>query len=431
MFTRPPTDAPILQRQKARKAVAVYLTLVFVASAFLWGYQLGKGQRQTSVFESASGTVEIINAGENRTATQLDFNEFWTVWQTIRERYVRQPIDEKAMFYGAMEGVVASLGDPHSVFLEPKAAEEFTKELSGKFEGIGAEIGIKKNQLLIIAPLPDSPAEKAGLLAGDEILAIDGQDASGLTLDAAVGRIRGDKGTVVKLHIGRKGKDKPLVFEIVRDTIAIRSVRLERTKSPKGKRLAILKVTHFNGDTVNRFLEAVGQAQSEETDGIILDLRNNPGGFLDAAVRMPGEWVPGEIVVSERYSDGSKEEHRSSGRGRLKDLPTVVLVNGGSASASEIVAGALQDYGKAKLIGTQTFGKGSVQDLIDLKYGASLKLTIAEWLTPKGNNINENGIAPDYVVERTEEDYENDRDPQLDAAKAFFDGVIPPIPAAK
>ena len=418
---------PIQERRKARKAVAAYLAIVFVVSSFLWGYHLGS-ERGAGPTGSASATFEIVGAGENRATEKLDFAQFWDIWQTIRERYARQPVDEKQMYNGAIAGMVASLGDPHSIYFEPKAAEEFNRELSGKFEGIGAEIGMKKNLLVVVAPLPGSPAEKAGLLPSDQILGIDDLDATGMTVDEAVDHIRGEKGTKVKLHIGRKGKDKPLVFEITRDTIAIQSVKLTNIKTPKGKRLAVITITHFNGDTVERFMDAVSKVSVSETDGLIVDLRNNPGGYLDGAIRILGEWVPGEVVVSERYADQTKEEHRSAGRGRLKDLPTVVLVNGGSASASEIVSGALQDLGKAKLIGTKTFGKGSVQDLIDLKDGASLKLTIALWYTPKDQNIDENGIAPDYVVERTEEDYDNDRDPQLEAARAFFDGVVPPTP---
>lgn len=416
---------------RARKAAGLYLALVFIVASFLWGYRIGADAPSGRPSGSASGTVEFVNDDVDLSGGTVDFRLFWDTWQLIKDRYAKQPVDERAMFYGALSGMVASLGDPHSVFLEPVASEEFAQELSGKFEGIGAEIGIKKGNLVIIAPLPDSPAEKAGLLASDRIIGIDEVDTTGMSIDDAVSRIRGDKGTTVKLHILRENDgSEPKVFEIVRDTIAVQSVKVTYASSPKGEKIAVIKVSHFNGDTFDRFLDGVTQAVARGADGVILDLRNNPGGYLDAAVLMLGEWVPGEVAVSERYSDGTTEDHRSDGRGRLKDLPTVVLVNGGSASASEIVAGALKDYGKAALIGTQTFGKGSVQDLVELDDGSSVKLTIAEWLTPKGANINVDGIAPDHVVERTEEDYENDLDPQIDAAYAWFDGVTPPPPAA-
>lgn len=420
-------SSPVPENAKARKAVGLYLAVVFIVSSFLWGYHLG-AQKGASPVVSASGTVEFVNAEMDRSGGIVDFSQFWDLWDTIKQRYAKQPVDQKAMFYGALRGMVASLGDPHSIFLDPKESQDFTKELSGEFEGIGAEIGDKKGNLVIVAPLPDSPAEKAGLKAGDRIVAIDGLDTAGMALDEAVNKIRGPKGTQVKLDILRGTDAEPKAFTVTRDTIAIQSVKVSYLKSPKGKTLALIEVNHFNGDTFDRFLEAVTQVRAKNVDGLVLDLRNNPGGFLDSAVSMLGEWSPGEVVVSERFSDGSKQEHRASGRGRLKDMKTLVLVNGGSASAAEIVSGALQDLGKGTLLGTQTFGKGSVQDLIDLKDGSTVKLTIAEWLTPKGKNINIDGITPDFVVDRTEDDYDNDRDPQLDAAKAWFDGVIPPAP---
>jgi carboxyl-terminal processing protease len=430
MMSSAPHDENAAPGRRARSPLAAYLAAVFVVASFLWGYWLGTHKTPSGAGPSgdASGSVEIVNADADRSGGELDFEQFWDLWETVEDRYVRQPVDQKKMFYGAMMGVVASLGDPHSVYLPPDETEEFAKELSGKFEGIGAEIGVKQGNIVIIAPLAASPAEKAGLLPGDQVLAIDGVDTFGMTLDDAVGRIRGDKGTKVKLLVQRAKKPEPLTFEIIRDTIVIQSVKLSSAKSPQGKRLAVIKVSHFNGDTHDKFLDAVSQIRVQEIDGLVLDLRNNPGGFLDTSIRMLGEWTPGEIVVSERYSDGRKDDSRASGRGRLKDLKTVVLVNGGSASASEIMAGALRDLGKATIIGTRTFGKGSVQDLIDFRDGSSVKLTIAEWLTPAGVNINQDGIAPDHLVERTEEDYDADRDPQMDAAKAFFDGVIPPPP---
>lgn len=420
----------IPENNRARKAVGVYLALVFVVASFLWGYRTGAGRASRVPTGSASGSIEFVNAELDRSGGKVDFEQFWDLWSIIRERYVKQPVDEKQMYYGALRGMVASLGDPHSMFFEPVESEEFTKQLSGKFEGIGAEIGMKKEELVIVAPLSGSPAEKAGLKAGDRIIAIDEEDTYGMSLDFAVSHIRGDKGTKVKLTIVRGNETASRVFTITRDTIAIQSVKATFISSPKGKKLAVITVTNFNGDTFERFQDAVAQIQGRNIDGIVLDLRNNPGGYLDVSVQMLGEWIPGETAVSERFSDGTKDSYEATGRGRLKDMPTLVLVNGGSASASEIVAGALQDLEKGVLIGTQTFGKGSVQDLIDLGDGSSVKLTIAEWLTPKGNNINANGITPNYVVERTEADYDNDRDPQLDAAKAWFDGVVPP-PAPK
>lgn len=419
------------EHSRARKAVGLYVAVVFVVAAFFWGYRIGAGKAAQGLSGSASGSVEFLNASLDRSSDEVDFAQFWDTWDVIKERYVKQPIDERQMYYGALRGMVASLGDPHSMFLEPSEADEFAKELAGKFEGIGAEIGVKKGDLVVVSPLSGSPAEIAGLKPGDRILAIDDIDTAGMGLDQAVSLIRGDKGTKVTLIILRGSEKEPRTFQITRDTIAIQSVKTSFVVSPKGKKLAVIAITNFNGDTFDRFLDAVTQARTKGVDGIILDLRNNPGGYLDVAVQMLGEWVPGETVVSERFSDGTKDGHQATGRGRLKDVPTVILVNGGSASAAEIVAGALQDLNKGVLIGAQTFGKGSVQDLIDLGDGAELKLTIAEWLTPKGNNINVAGITPNYIVERTEADYDNDRDPQLEAGRAWFDGVLPPAPPKK
>jgi carboxyl-terminal processing protease len=418
---------PMPENARARKAVGIYLAAVFVISSFFWGYHLGasKGASPTA---SASGTIDIAHAAADRSGGTVDFNLYWDLWDTIKQRYVSQPVDQKKMFYGALEGMVASLGDPHSIFLPPVENKQFTQELQGNFEGIGAEIGNKKGVLVIVAPLPGSPAEKAGLKPGDILVSIDGADATSLALDEAVNKIRGPKGTQVKIGVLRGSDAKPQIFSVTRDTIAIQSVKTSYIKSPKGKSIAVIEVNHFNGDTLDRFLDAVTEVHGKNVDGLILDLRNNPGGFLDAAVGMLGEWAPGKVVVSERFSDGSVQPHTAAGLGRFKDMKTLVLVNGGSASASEITSGALQDLGLGKLLGMQTFGKGSVQDLIDLKDGSSVKLTIAKWLTPKGNNIDIDGITPDYVVDMTADDYDNSRDPQMAAGKAWFDGVIPPAP---
>ena len=427
-FNKPTQDTPAAEiRRKTRQAASAYLAVIFVVSAFLWGFYLGAGRSKAQTDGSATGTVELINTDTNHASQKLDFNEFWDLWQTVKDKYVHQPVDEKKMFYGAMSGAVASLGDPHSMFFDPPSTTEFQQELNGKFEGIGAELGMKKGQLVVVAPLPESPAEKAGLRSGDAIIGIDKLDAGSMGLDEAVSHIRGDRGTKVTLTIIRGKETKVRVFDIVRDTIRVLSVKTSYLTSPRGKKIAVIKVTNFNSDTAEKFAEAVSVVSAKKIDGVILDLRGNPGGFLDAAVSMLGEWIPGKVGVSERYADGSVDPQRVTGRGLLSEVRTVVLVNGGSASASEITAGALKDLHKGVLIGTQTFGKGSVQDLIPLKDGSTVKLTIAEWLTPNGIHIDQNGIAPDYHVELSEDDYNNGRDPQLDAARAYFDGVKPPI----
>ncbi len=352
---------------------------------------------------------------------EVDFGNFWDVWQIVQNRYVNQPVDELDMFYGAIEGVLASLGDPYSIYLDPQIAAEFESELSGTFEGIGAEIGIKQDQLKIIAPLPDTPAERAGLMAGDAIYAIDGVDTFGMSIDEAVSRIRGEKGTEVTLLIGREGEDELREIVIVRGTIVVESVRWETVESGDVT-VGVISLYQFNETSGPAFDEAVQGILLEDPDGIILDLRNNPGGFLDTAVDVAGEWVMRDVVVMEKFSDGSTRNYMSDGNARFADLPTVVLVNGGSASASEIVAGALQYHGKATIVGEQTFGKGSVQDYMEFEDGSALKLTIALWLTPGGQSIEQEGITPDETVELTAEDFDNDLDPQYDRALEIIAG---------
>jgi carboxyl-terminal processing protease len=381
---------------------------------------------------NSKNTVSVTGVGEaapKGIADSIEFEQFWELWGMLKSKYYKQPIDEQKMLYGAMSGLTAALGDPYTVFFEPVVAEEFSKSLEGKFEGIGAEIGIKENQLQIIAPLPESPAEKAGLMAGDAILAVSGTSTEGMSVEEAVSLIRGDKGTTVVLSVGRlttkkdeKGKEKKEAkkfdVSIVRDTIVVKSVR---TKYLDGN-IALIEISHFNADTSDLFAVAADEVTAKGVKGIVLDLRNDPGGYLDRATAVAGEWVGDAIVVTERRKGVKVDEFHGTGKNRLKGIPTVVLVNEGSASASEIVAGALQDYGVAKLVGKKTFGKGSVQDYTELQDGTAAKITVAEWLTPKDRFINGIGIEPDVVVERTEEDFHAGRDPQLDKAVELLGG---------
>ncbi len=360
-----------------------------------------------------------------------DFKQFWELWKQLKSRYYKQPLDEKKMMYGAMTGLVSSLEDPYTVFFEPKTATEFTQSLQGKFEGIGAEIGIKDNQLQVIAPLPDSPAQRAGLRAGDAILKIDAKDTTDMAVDKAVSLIRGAKGTTVVLSIGRvkvekdaKGKEKTTPnaqdISIVRDTIVVKSVTVKYRDG-----IAVLEVSHFNQDTQELFSKAVEEILTKDVKGLVLDLRNDPGGYLDRAIDMVSEWTGDAVVVSERRQGKIVEEYHGTHTARLANMPTMILINQGSASASEIVAGALQDANKGKLIGMKSFGKGSVQDYTELPDHSAVKITIAEWLTPKGRSINKIGIQPDIQIDRTEDDYHANRDPQLDKAIELLTGKAP------
>lgn len=411
------SDMSIHQPRTFRTQVWIFLIIIASVLSFIAGSSRG------SSANTGKNDAFTLRGIESRppveVKTSVDFQQFWDVWKLLKTQYYEQPLDERKLFYGALEGLVGSTGDPYTVFFEPKLAEEFSQSLEGRFEGIGAEIGIKNDQLQVVAPLPESPAVKAGLMAGDLILAIDVTSTEGMTVERAVSLIRGKKGTSVTLNIGRVKTKKQFDVSIVRDTIVVKSVRVR--PSPK-KGIEVIEITNFNSDTSAEFIKAVDQALANDVKGLIIDLRNNPGGFLDKATAVSGEWVGNQIVVKERRQGVIVDEFHGTGRGKLKEIPTVILVNEGSASASEIVAGALRDYGMATLIGKKTYGKGSVQDYTELENGSAIKITVAEWLTPKGNSINNVGIEPDIEVDRTEEDYHAERDPQLEKAVEFLTG---------
>ncbi len=349
----------------------------------------------------------------------IDFSLFWDVWESVSSLYVDQEkVNEKKMFYGAIRGMVDSLEDPYTVFMDPKISKDFTDDLAGTFEGIGAEIGIKDDILTIVAPLPEMPAEKAGLMAGDKVFLINGESTMGISIDEAVNKIRGPKGTEVVLSIAREGKDGLTDFTIERGKIIVKSVR----ETHRDDDIYVVKITNFNNDTIDLFNKAVRNIIKKNPKGIIVDLRNNPGGYLDTAIEMASEWVETGVVVTEHYSEDNKNEHLARGRARLKSYKTVVLVNEGSASAAEIVSGALQDYDEAIIVGKKTFGKGSVQTLSNFSDGSSVKITVAKWLTPKGRSINDEGIEPDNIIDLTLDDYNSGNDPQMEVAIGFLNG---------
>lgn len=343
----------------------------------------------------------------------VDFKMFWDVWKLVSDDYFdKDKINNSKLFYGAIAGIVTALGDPYSVFFDPKTSKDFTEELSGEFSGIGAEVGVREGQITIIAPLPDSPAEKAGLKPKDAILAVDKVVIQGMSVDQAVSMIRGKKGTTVVLTILSEGSQEPKEVSIIRDKIEIKSVSLEEKDTYN-----LVKLTNFNENTYDLFIPIVQKIITNKKP-IILDLRNNPGGFLDVAVKIAGYWIEADkIVVTEDFKNKDKNEYKSPGPASLKSIPTIVLVNGGSASASEILSGALQDYSISKLIGTKTFGKGSVQQLTELKDGSSVKLTVAKWLTPNGRTIDKEGIEPDEIIEDAPKD---GKDLQMEKALEFL-----------
>jgi len=402
-----------------KKVVLVLIVLVLMWLSFGTGiYFTGRNEVLKNLAQEESVFIGKIlgkysEVKDGRLAQDIDFDLFWDVWDSIDEQYVdKENINEKELFYGAIRGMVSAVGDPYTVFMNPRISKDFSNDLAGTFEGIGAEIGIKNDVLTIIAPLPDMPAEKAGLRPGDKVLAINDESTAGITIDEAVNKIRGPKDTEVKLSIHRDEANGIQEIIVKRGKIIVKSVRTEH----RADDIFVIKITNFNEDTQELFNKAVREVIEKDPSGIILDLRSNPGGFLDTAIEVASEWIENDVIVSEKSSEELLNEHLSRGRPRLKDYKTVILVNQGSASASEIVSGALQDYDKAVVVGKKTFGKGSVQTLNKFKDGSSIKITVAKWLTPKGRSINDEGIAPDHIVHLSLEEYNANKDPQMEVA---------------
>ncbi len=415
-------NSPIIKTFFVTAGLALAMLVSFGAGMYL-------SERSEVVKELAKKEVVFLGSlsgaysqpAEGKIAKDVDFSLFWNVWDLLKKNYVdRENISDKKLFYGALHGMVSAVGDPYTVFMDPKISKDFKDDLAGTFEGIGAEIGTKSDTLTIIAPLPDMPAEKAGLKSGDKILAIDGESTQDMTVDFAVSKIRGPKGTQVALTVFRDGFDAPKEFVLTRSTILVKSVRKELLSDG----IYSIRITSFNDDTRELFDAAVSEAIAKQPKGIILDLRNNPGGYLDTAIEVASEWIEDGPVVIEQFGPENKNDYLARGRARLKDLKTAVLINRGSASASEIVAGALQDSGKGVIIGEKSFGKGSVQELENLPDGSSLKVTVAKWLTPKGISISDHGITPDFGVLLSNEDYDKNIDPQSDTARKFLLGKL-------
>ncbi len=414
-----------MSEKQERMANGLKRFIIFVSILLLMTTSFGAGlyaAKSNEVFSEAAKKETVFlgkMAGmystdtEGRMQKDIDFNLYWELWDAIKKRYVdKDGLSDKKMFYGSLAGLASSLDDPYTTFMNPEEYKEFEGDMSGTFQGIGAEVGMRDEVITVIAPLADMPAEKAGIKAGDQILAINGTSTLGMTTNEAVSHIRGPKGTSVKLTIYRKGFKETKDIEIVRDVIYVKSIKTEMRKDG----VYVIRVSNFNDDTADLFDKAIIDVMTKNPKGIVLDLRSNPGGYLDTAVEMVSEWVEEGDVVKEKFSDGKEDSYKALGLPRLKSYKTVVLVDGGSASASEIVAGALQDYELAKIIGEKTYGKGSVQSMEGLSDGSSLKVTIAKWMTPKGRSINDEGITPDVEVKYTEEDFKNDRDPQMDKA---------------
>ena len=381
------------------------LFIIFIA------YVMGFASGQTQIPSSAriQGVANMQYATDD-----ADFSIFWDAWDQLEEKFVnRGNLDRQKMVYGAIEGMVKSAGDPYTAFFPPDEAKLLNEDIDGNFSGIGAEIGFKKDILTVIAPLKDSPAERAGILTGDRILKIDATSTDSLTLEEAVRMIRGEEGTQVKLTIFRDGFSEAKTFSITRDIINVPSVSWKKEGD-----VAYIQLYGFVGNIDEEFKKAARQIVASGAKKIVLDVRNNPGGYLDSAVETASYFIPqGDLVVSESFGNGKQgNEYRSKGYRYFQKMPVVVLMNDGSASASEILAGALKDNRNATLVGQKSFGKGSVQEVASLSNDTILKITVAKWLTPSGKSIQDHGIEPDVEVKITQEDRDAGKDPQLDKA---------------
>lgn len=404
-----------LKENRPDNYVKKILIGVFIFLAFISGWYFGHLDKQIIV----KGIVpQIIN--KEQTGETVDFSIFWKVWDEINQKYDGK-IDPQKLLYGAIKGMVDALGDPYTVFMDPEESKEFEQELSGSITGIGAEIGIKNDRLTVITPLNDSPAERAGIRAGDIITKVDDEDTANMSLNKAVMKIRGKEGTRVKLSIIRGSEEK--IFEITREKINIESLRFEMKEGSIG----YIEIVRFDEDTVGKLKSAENELLSKNAKGIVVDLRNNPGGFLDSSISIASEFIKEGVVVIEKKSDGSNEKKfKASGNGKLTDakIPLAVLINGGSASASEIVAGAIQDLRRGILIGEKTFGKGSVQEIEEVGRDSSLRITVAHWFTPSGKSIDKEGLKPDIEVKMTDDDFNVGRDPQMDRALEYIRSKI-------
>lgn len=389
---------------KPNKITNIFFIFSVVILIFGSGYKLGEYRTIYSSIQKPSYT--ITNA-PNQNIKNIDFSLFWNTWEKVEQKFIdKKKLDPKKMFFGAIKGMVASLEDPYTFFLSPDENKQSKDDLSGKFEGIGAQLGLKDSRIVVIAPLKKSPAIEAGVKSGDYINKVDGQPTKTWTLTQAVSKIRGNKGTKVKLTLERNGKEFDVV--IVRDQIHVSSVELSYDKSLKCSQsctmVAILKLNQFGESTNEEWDTAIAEIKSKwdkkEIKGMVLDVRDNPGGYLDSSVYLASEFLPlGKIIVKQESTNQTDKTYKVMRQGQLLDIPLVILINKGSASASEILSGALRDYKRAQLIGEKSFGKGSVQEALDLKDGAGLHVTVAKWILPNGDWIMGKGIEPEIKIE--------------------------------
>jgi carboxyl-terminal processing protease len=385
-------------RAAIRLTAYALICLVVAGSAFMIGYA------------SHAARTPLSSDG-------VSFSIFWEAWDLVNAHFYGDTPDDTTRAQGAIRGSLSTLADPYTIFVEPQQREREQEELRGSFGGIGALVEYNPEGRIILTPIDDQPAEKAGILAGDELVAVDDVPITPeMPFGDVLGMVRGEAGEIVRLTIHREGHDDPLTFEIRREEILTPSVTWELEEDDIG----YIRLSMFNERTNDELEEAVQELRKQGAEAFIIDLRNNGGGLLTAAIEVASQFLQDGVVMYERRSDGNEKPYPVKGRGILLEDPVVLLVNSGTASASEIVAGAIQDYGRGKLIGSNTFGKASVQLLFDLSDGSSMHITNAHWLTPSRHEIHGIGLTPDIEVEPSEQDHESERDPQREQAVSYL-----------
>ena len=399
--------------------IGAFVGLILLAGAFSGGFITGhlmpaRGELPV-LSDFIPGAPGVEPEQQAATPDELDtlFAPFWEAWNIVHDQYVEQPVDDELLMQGAIRGMMDALGDEQTFYMEPEVYENETSSLQGQYEGIGAYVDTEGEYLTIVSPIEGSPAEQAGLMPGDRVIAIDGEDMTGVAPEEARLKVLGPEGTDVTLTVARDGEPAPLEFTITRAEIEIRSAEGKMLE----QNIGYVDINTFGEQTTQELRSTLDELLRQNPRGMIIDLRNNPGGYLSTSVEVASEFIEEGVILYEEYGDGRRDAHRALGNGQATDIPLVVLINEGSASASEILAGALQDYERATLVGVKSFGKGSVQNWVPLSddQGAA-RVTIARWLTPDERLIDHIGLMPDVVVEMTPEDFEAELDPQLDAA---------------
>jgi len=411
------------------------VAIILMAGAFSGGFIAGHlfpGTGQipflSDIFPSAP-TVAPDQQSATPTELQSLFAPFWEAWNIVHTQYVEQPVDDLVLMQGAIRGMMEALGDEQTFYMDPELYENETLSLQGEYEGIGAYVDMEGEYLTIVSPIAGSPAELAGLHPGDKVIAIDGEDMTGTPPEEVRVKVLGPEGTTVTITVRREGEPEPLEFVITRARIVIHSAEGKMLEDG----IAYVDINTFGDKTTQELRAALQTLMKQNPKGMIIDLRNNPGGYLNTSIEVSSEFIEEGIIMYEQYGDGRRDQYEALGNGQATDIPIVVLINEGSASASEIVAGALQDYERATLVGEQSYGKGSVQNWQPLSNNqGAARVTIAKWLTPKERAIDHVGLAPDIFVEMAPEDFMSDQDPQLDVAVETLNAIITgsPVPTS-